>query len=246
MSPSKRQLIKERRQQQRRRQRLTMILIIAGGALLIAGLLVAPSIRNQLAPVGDIVQITPEARPMVDGKALGDPNAPVTIEVYEDFQCPACRNFTHDVEPLIIQNYVASGQVRYIYRQFPFLDNSVPGQESHQAANASMCALEQGRFWDYHDMLFANWNGENQGAFTDKRLVAFAEALGLNMDEFNSCFESNKYQDAIQEDITSGRQLGVTGTPSVVINGQLLVTQFVPSFQDIQQQVEAILAQSNQ
>jgi protein-disulfide isomerase len=246
MSPSKRQLIKERRQQQRRRQRITMIIIIAGGALLIAGLLVAPSIRNQLTPVGNIIEITPEARPMVDGKALGDPNAPVTIEVYEDFQCPSCRNFTQDVEPLIVQNYVATGQVRYIYRQFPFLDNSVPGNESHQAANASMCALEQGRFWDYHDMLFANWKGENQGAFADKRLVAFAEALGLNMDEFNSCFDSNKYQDVIQEDIASGRQVGVTGTPSVVINGKLLVSQLVPSFQDIQKEVDAILAQSNQ
>lgn len=246
MSPSKRQLIREKRRQERRRQRLVTILLIAGGALLIAALLIAPSIRNALTPVGEIVQITPESRPMADGRALGEAEAPVTIEVFEDFQCPACKTFTEDIEPLVVENYVAGGQVRYVFRHFPFLDDQVAGSESDQPANASMCAAEQGRFWDYHDMLFANWNGENQGAFIDKRLVAFAEALNLDMDEFNACFEQNEYQDVIAEDLAAGRQAGVTGTPSVLVNGRMISPGFVPSFQDIEAAVRAELDQTTQ
>ncbi|MCK4724611.1 MAG: thioredoxin domain-containing protein, partial [Anaerolineales bacterium] len=113
------------------------------------------------------------------------------------------------------------------------------------AANASMCAADQNRFWDYHDMLFANWNGENQGAFNDKRLVAFAEALvGLDMPAFNQCFEANLHVDEINDDFLMGRESGVTGTPSVMVNGRILTPGLVPSFTDISEAVEAELALS--
>lgn len=242
-SSSKKQLIREKRRQARQRQRLVTILIIIAGALFITALLIAPSIRNRLTPVGNIIPITPQAHPMADGLAMGDPKAPVTIEVFEDFQCPACKNFIETVEPLIVQNYVATGKVYYIFRQHPFI-----GKESFQAADASMCAEEQGRFWDYHDMLFANWNGENQGAFSDKRLVAFAEELKLDMNEFNSCFQSNKYQDVINQDLAKGQQYGVTSTPSIFVNGKLVTSEtpgFVPSYQDIQKAIESASAGSN-
>ena len=165
----KRQAIREKRRQDKQRQRLITILVVVGVALVIAALLIAPSIRNSLAPVGDIIDITPNPRPMVNGTAMGDPNAPVLIEVYEDFQCPACRIYSNDVAPLIAENHVANGEVYYVFRQYPFIDDRAPGAESDQAANASLCAAEQGRFWDYHDFLFANWNGENQGSFRDLR-----------------------------------------------------------------------------
>lgn len=238
---SRRQQIRDQRIQKQRRQRLLTILLITGGALVIAGLLIAPSLRNSLAPVGEIVQITPEARPMVDGTALGDPNAPVLIEVFEDFQCPACRTYSSDIEPLVVENYVATGKVRYVFRHYPFLDDRSTAKESDQAANASMCAAEQGKFWEYHDFLFANWNSENAGAYSDKRLVAFAEALGLNMGDFNACFNENRYKDDIQRDVSEGTQKGVTGTPSVYVNGQILRPGFVPSYDDIVQAVEAAL-----
>ncbi|MEJ2299964.1 MAG: thioredoxin domain-containing protein [Anaerolineales bacterium] len=237
-SPSgKKQLIREKRRQARQRQRLVTILIIVAGALFITGLLIAPSIRNRLTPVGNIIPITPQAHPMANGLAMGDSQAPVTIEVFEDFQCPACKNYTETTEPLIIENYVATGKAYYIFRQHPFI-----GKESFQAADASMCAEEQGRFWDYHDILFANWNGENQGAFSDKRLVAFAEELKLNMSEFNTCFQGNKYQDAINQDLAKGQQYGVTSTPSIFVNGQLVTSGtpgFVPSYQDIENAIKA-------
>ena len=243
---SRRQQIREQRIQKQRQQRLLTILLITGGALVIAGLLIAPSLRNSLAPVGEIVQITPEARPMVDGAALGDPNAPVLIEVFEDFQCPACRTYSSDIEPLVVENYVATGKARYVFRHYPFLDDRSTTKESDQAANASMCAAEQGKFWEYHDFLFANWNSENAGAYSDKRLVAFAEALGLDMDNFNACFNQNRYKDDIQRDFAEGTQKGVTGTPSVYVNGQIIRPGFVPSYDDIAQAVEAALAAVSQ
>ena len=236
---SKRQIVREQREKRQRQQRLITILIVSGAAIIIAGLLIAPSIRNALTPVGDIVTVTPEARPLADGTALGDANAPVLVEVWEDFQCPSCRQYTTDIEPLVIQNLVVPGTVRYEFRQYPFIDDRSTTKESDQAANASLCANEQGKFWEYHDYLFANWTGENVGSFTDKRLVAFAEALGLNMDEFNQCFSAHRYQNVINQDIADGTQAGVTGTPSVFVNGQIVRPGYIPTYDDIAQAVSA-------
>jgi len=237
---SKRQIIREQRLRRQRQQRLIVILAVSIGAIVIAALLIVPS----LTPVGEIAQITPVERPMVDGTALGAISAPVLIEVWVDFQCPACRNFSADVEHQIIETYVATGKARYVFRHFPFLDDRVISKESDQAANASMCASEQGRFWDYHDILFANWNSENAGAFSDKRLVAYAESLGLDMDNFNSCFKANRYKEQIDNDFEAGTSAGVKGTPSLFVNGEHITPGFVPSFAQVSTAVEAALASS--
>ena len=236
---TKRQAVREKRRQQQRRQRLIILFVVVGAALIVSGLLILPS----MLPAGDIVQITPQSRPMVNGRNLGDPNAPVKIEVFEDFQCPSCQSFSEQIEPQVVETYGATGKVYYTFRHFPFLDDNQIRKESDQAANASMCAAEQGRFWDYHDMLFANWKGENQGAFIDRKLISFAEALGLDMNAFNTCFRENRYKDEIDADRALGESLGVQGTPSVFVNGELLTPGFVPSFSDISQAVEATLSQ---
>jgi protein-disulfide isomerase len=243
-SMTKRQMIKERRRQQQRRQRLSLIAIVAAVALGIAALLIVPGILEASKPVGEFVRITPTTWPMVKGSALGDPNAPVKIEVWEDFQCPACQTYTREIEPLVIQEYIPTGQVYYIFRQFPFLDDNAATKESDQAANASMCAAEQERFWDYHNILFANWNGENLGAFSNRRLVAFAESLELDMPKFNACFKENRYKAEIAKDLSDGRQAGVQGTPSIFLNGELLTPGRVPQMGDIKRAVEAALAGS--
>jgi protein-disulfide isomerase len=142
---------------------------------------------------------------------------------------------------LVTQNYVATGKARYVFRQYPFLDTNSATKESHQAANASMCANEQGRFWDYHDILFVNQNGENVGAFSDKRLVAFGETIGLDMNKFNECFKANRYKDQIEKDKADGEKAGVQGTPSVFVNGQIIRPGFVPTYQDISTAIDAAL-----
>jgi protein-disulfide isomerase len=235
---TRREAVREKRRKQQRKQRLYIVLAIVAAAVVIAGIVIVPS----LLPVGDVVSITPQERPLVDGRAMGDPDAPVLIEVYEDFQCPACKSYSEQIEPQVVETYVQNGDVYYVYRHFPFLDDSAPRNESDQSANASMCAADQNRFWDYHDILFANWNGENQGAFNDRRLVAFAENLDLDMEAFNQCFESDSHAEVINSDLEQGRSIGVTGTPSVFVNGRILTPGRVPSFTDISNAVEAELA----
>ncbi|MCI0519789.1 MAG: DsbA family protein [Chloroflexi bacterium] len=241
-APTKRQMIRDQRAKQQRNQRLAVILIVAFAAVLVTGLLIYPSLKAAATPVGEIVAVTPGIWPQADGAKLGDPNAPVLIEVWEDFQCPACKTYTEEAERLVIDNYVAAGKVYYVFRHYPFIDDRSASSESDQAANASMCAAEQGAFWDYHTMLFANWNSENAGAYIDKRLVAFADSIGLDMGQFNACFKENRFEDQINKDFADGQKAGVTGTPSVFVNGVLLTPGYVPSYQEISAAVEAALA----
>lgn len=244
MTTSKRSSMKRRRQQARQKERQMIFLVIAGAILLLVAIIVGASVIQNNQPVGDIVEITPLERPNPVGTAMGNPDAPVRIDVFEDFQCPACQLYSEDVEKSVMENLVATGQVYYVYRHYPFLDDRSATRESDQSANASMCAAEQGRFWDYHDILFANWDGENQGAFADRRLVAFAETLDLDMNAFNSCFKDNKYKAQIDQDRAEGTQMGVSGTPSVFVNGQAVTPGYVPTYEAIRMAVETALASS--
>ena len=239
MSPekvSKRQERRAKMQREQQRQRMIILGLIGLGAVLLVIAIVLPQIRS----ADDIVTVTPAALSESDGLSVGDPNAPVTIDVFEDFQCPACRFFTESIEPLIIENLVATGKARYVFHNYPFLDGNGAGSsgESDQAANASMCANEQGKFWEMHSILYANLEGENRGAFSDRRLQAMAESIGLDKEAFNACFEANKYEDDIQADFDLGDQMGVSGTPTVFVDS-VRVGQpgKIASYQEIEQAV---------
>jgi protein-disulfide isomerase len=245
MSPEKLSKRQERRAkiaQQQQRQRLIVIGLIVLGAALVVFAVVWPQIR----PAGEVVTVIPTDLPNADGLSLGDANVPVVIDVFEDFQCPACKSFTESIESLVIQNLVTTGKARYVFHNYPFLDGNGAGSsgESDQAANASMCANEQGKFWDMHGTLYANWNGENQGAFSNRRLQAMAEALGLDMNAFNDCFNANKYEAEIQADFDLGGEMGVSGTPTVFVNGvRVGDAGKVASYQQIADAVNAAAAQ---
>jgi protein-disulfide isomerase len=239
-----RKAIKEMRLKKKRQQRTATMLVIVVVALLLVAFMAIPSIVNKLRPAGPVTAVTSNPRPLADGRTMGNPDAPVVVEVFEDFQCPMCAVYTNDAGSKVVENYIASGQVYYVFRQYPFLDDTKVVKESDQAANASMCAAEQGSFWEYQDILFANQNGENQGAFNDKRLIAFAESISLDIEKFNSCFEENRYQADIDSDIQRAEEYGVSGTPSVFVNGQAITPGYVPSFETLQQAIEAELATS--
>jgi protein-disulfide isomerase len=245
MSPekvSKRQERRAKMQRQQQRQRLMLIGLIVLGAALVVFAVVWPQIR----PTGEVLTVSPTDLPNPDGLSLGEPSAPVVIDVFEDFQCPACKSFTENIEPLVIQNLVATGKARYVFRNYSFLDGNGAGNggESDQAANASMCANEQGKFWEMHGTLYANWNGENLGTFSDRRLQAMAEALGLDMSAFNACFNANKYESEIQADFDLGGEMGVSGTPTVFVNGARVGDPGkVASYQQIADAVDAAAAQ---
>jgi len=125
--------------------------------------------------------------------------------------------------------------VRFEYKHF-----AVIGMESIRAAEASECANEQGMFWQYHDTLFANQRGENQGAFRDAALKAFAAELGLDQAAFNECLDSGRYRDLVQAELNEGRSRGVQATPTIFINGRKI--EGALPFAEFQAVIEAELS----
>lgn len=163
-----------------------------------------------------------------DAPFLGSPKAPVTVVEFADFQCPFCGRFFQTVEAPLIDQYVKTGKVRFVYRNFAFL-----GPESGDAAAAAACAGEQGKFWEYHDYLFGHQQGENEGAFAKANLKKFARAVaGIDGAKFDPCLDQGRYMNAVTADTAAGKTYGVTGTPATFINGRLIsgaqpIAQFV-------------------
>jgi protein-disulfide isomerase len=250
---SKRQEMREKRARQQRNNRIIAIGLISLGALAIAFLLIYPNIK----PVGAIATVEPNPRPQADKNAMGDSNAPVTIHEYSDFQCPYCRQFWENTEAQIVENYIKTGKVYFVYHSMGnwVSDNINQSQntnntESQNAAQAAYCAGDENKYWEYHDMLFTNWNGENEGAFSRKRLDAFAEAIGLDMTAFKDCMDSDKYLNQVKQDRVDGERSITTapnydstqgyGTPSFIVNGRLI--NGAQPFEVFQQEIEAALA----
>jgi protein-disulfide isomerase len=226
----------QRRSQNRGNTRLITIGVIVVGALLIAIALIYPNIQ----PAFKVVAPEQVNRSNVNGLTVGDTSAPAKIEVFEDFQCPACQQFTQNIEPLVLSELVETGKAYYVFYNYPFLDRNSTTKESRDVANASLCANEQGKFWEYHDTLFANWNGENEGNFKKSRLIDFASVVNLNVDDFSACVNENRYADEVQASFDLGTSMGVSGTPSVFVNGQQVAPGYIPSFEDIAAAVEAV------
>ena len=242
-----RQSIKERREEKRRRQRLSVLLAVSGIALLLIGLAFVPTLWEQLQPVGEIVIPESQPRPMTDFNTVGDPDAPVVIVEFSDFQCPYCKLFADETEPLIIQNHVENGEVYFVYRSLGnFISDNVRRSqtESRDSAEAAYCAGDQGKFWEYKDIVYANWQGEDVGSFTPKRLVAFAEALNLDIDQFQDCFDGAKYRDQVMQDQIDGANAGINSTPSFLINGKLVVG--AQPYSVFQQEIQDALAASGE
>jgi len=215
---SKRQEFKEKRRKRQQQQKIIVGVIVAAAAIVILGLVIGPTIYKNTRPVGEIVAPAAIARTITNENTMGDPNAPVKIVEYSDFQCPACKAWTDQTEAALIEKYVNTGKVFFTYRSM----GQWIGPESVAAAEAAYCAGDQGKFWEYHDTLFANHTGENVGDFTERRLLAFAETLKLDMKEFKACLNSNKFLSEVNGDQADGRSQGAEATPTFFVNGQLV------------------------
>ncbi|HEU4758526.1 MAG TPA: thioredoxin domain-containing protein [Dehalococcoidia bacterium] len=143
--------------------------------------------------------------------------------------------FARGAEPQLIQEYVDTGKVRYVFKHFAFL-----GDESYYAAEAAECAGEQGKFWEYHDLLFSRWQGEGKGTFLPDKLKGYAQEMGLEAQAFAVCLDSRRYQAAVLADKSEGAQAGVKYTPSLFLNGQLMAAP--RDYQDLKTAIEAKLA----
>ncbi len=153
-------------------------------------------------------------------REMGESSARVVVEVFSDFQCPYCGVFAKTAELRLRAEYIKPGKVLFIFRNYPIVDKFIAnGNESHQAALAALCAGEQNKFWEYHDLLFQNQSGENQGNFTDARLESFAAQLDLDVTRFRSCLEKQTYLNILNADIQRGNTLRISDTPTFYVNG---------------------------
>jgi protein-disulfide isomerase len=248
---SKRQGRRAKIAQQERRNRLMTIGLVTLGAILVVAAVVYP----QLRPIAEVVSIDPGTHPTPKDNSMGDPNAPIKIEEFADFQCPFCENFHKNTEPLLRQYYIDTGKVQFTFRSMGnFVSDNIARAkgtpattESEDAAEAAYCAGDQNKFWDIHAYLFANALGEDAGSFTDRRLTAIAEKAGLNMDQFNSCYRTGKFKDRVQKDAQDGLAANVTGTPSFIItytvNGETKTDRIdgAEQFSAFQQKLETAL-----
>lgn len=192
-------------------------------SILVAGLLVAGAViystgSGSLKEPANIISQTGEVDLADDDVILGSADAPVTIVEFGDYQCPFCGKFFTQIEPKLRDEYIKTGKVKMVYRDFAFL-----GPESQGSALASQCAAEQGKFWSYHDGLYEaevadgkEHNGNLSAAF----LKSLAVDLGLDKNKFNSCLDSQKYKEEVVKDYNDGVEAGVRGTPTAFINGK--------------------------
>ena len=178
-------------------------------------------------PTSTPIRPTPTVSPAaskVSGRTMGDPNAPVTLVVYSDFQCPYCKDFADGSEKRIIDELVKTGRINFTYKYFPVIDNNVIG-ESHWAAAAAECASDQNKFWEYHAKLFSEWRGENKKAFTKEMLKIYAKEINLDSAKFDACVDSDKYASLVAEHEKEATQLGLPGTPFFLLNGRRIYPQ---------------------
>jgi len=154
-----------------------------------------------------------------DEPVKGNPDAPVIVVEFSDFQCPFCSRFFEQTLPLIEENYIDTGKIKFVYKDLP-LDNLHPNARS--AHIASECADEQGKFWEYHDVLFqkqAEWN-RLASSDLDITLSQFAVDLGMQAASFESCMESQDIADEVNQDTLEARKYGATGTPTFFIGNE--------------------------
>ena len=143
---------------------------------------------------------------------LGNPNAPIILVEFGDYQCHFCNVYFQDTEHEIIKNYVDTGKVKILFKDFIII-----GPDSLSAAHIAHCAGEQGKFWEYHDILYNNWNGENNGWASKSNLIRFANEIDLDVGKLIECDNNNTYKSLIDSSNNDARMLGITGTPAFFI-----------------------------
>ncbi len=191
---------------------------------------VQPPQTGSAAPAGSV-----PAAQGVDRRSLGNPNAPVVVTEWSDFQCPACRIYGLNREPALEQQYVNTGKVRFVYRNFAFL-----GPESLWAAEAAEAAADQGKYLEYRSLLWQRQRGENLGAFKVANLKAFAAELGLNQAAFDAALDNQLHRAAVLAEKKEGEAQGINATPTIFVNDRKM--QGVPTLEAMKAVIEEELA----
>ena len=166
--------------------------------------------------------LTPQMLKQNGSPVLGDSNAKITIVEFGDYQCTYCHLFHDNTKDALLQQYVDTGKVNFVFRDFP-----LNGPDSVLAAEAAYCAGDQDKYWQYHDELYKNWGGEKTGWVNQKSLDTFATTVGLDLDKFDSCISDNKYEQKVTNNYKFGQNIGIDGTPSFIIFDAKDITKIV-------------------
>ena len=150
---------------------------------------------------------------------MGNPNAPITILEWGDYQCTFCYKFHQNTLDIINEDFIKTGKVKIIFKDFP-----LNGLDSKLAAEASYCAQDQEKYWKYHDELYKNWEGERTGWITRESLTKFAEIVEIDVEKFNKCLDDHKYENKVNLLYEFGKEIGINATPSfLVFNDQKMI-----------------------
>lgn len=168
-------------------------------------------------PDGQFLNIPTRATLDTENMTMGDVKAKITLVKYTDFRCPVCKREFDQVEPLIMQQYVNTGKIKFTLATFPVIDMIEQDSESQLGGQALLCAADQKRAWDYHNLAYNNFVGKTQGKLTPTFLKNMGKALGLNPSDFNSCLDSGKYRQTLIDQTLQAQQNGISGTPTFAI-----------------------------
>jgi len=167
---------------------------------------------NYSAESNDSNKLT-ESKLIEDGSPIkGDPSAPITILEWGDYQCTFCYKFHQNTLDIINEDFIKTSKVKLVFKDYP-----LNGPDSLLAAEASYCAQDQEKYWQYHDELYKNWGGERTGWITRVSLNGFAETIDLNLNEFNDCLDNHTYKDRVNTHYQFGKELGIDATPSFLV-----------------------------
>ena len=143
---------------------------------------------------------------------LGNPNAPITLVEFGDYQCHYCHVFFESIEGKIMKNYIETGKVKMIFK-----DYNIIGKDSVKASQGAHCANDQGLFWEYHNILYSNWTGENNGWASGTNLANYAQDIGLEMNQWTDCMSQQKHSKTILDSNEDAKKLQLTGTPAFFV-----------------------------
>lgn len=196
------------------------VVLVTAAAVLIGVAIIAFARPPETTPGAELITPpTAYAAALVDGEAVGVAGAPVVLEVYSDFQCPACRQFVTQLLPRLMTEFVAPGTLRIEARDIDILGTGTPSESLELAAGAA-CAAPQGRYWQFHDYVFWNQGRENKGDHNTAFITQVADAAGVDRAAWDTCFARPDARTPIKTTTSAALGLGINSTPTLVVNGQ--------------------------
>jgi protein-disulfide isomerase len=232
---------------EKRQPKSIVIAAVAAGVIVVG--VVAALMSGAFAPKSaggdqqaDVILAKLTTPTIPSATALGSDSAKTTIVEFGDYQCTWCMRFHKETRDDIMTNYVDTGKVRFLFKDFSI--NDLSDRASSLAAEASYCAADQGKYWEYHSELYHNWNGENTGWVTKESLRQFASNVGISdQAAFSQCLDSGKYASVVRDNYILAKNIGLNATPSFIIipeNGQPQLLQGAYPYQTFQQVLDQV------